>query len=61
MKLYGGIGLHSTNSVVALLDEIDKVVFRRRLRNDSGPVLGQLEPYGDAIEDVVVESTYNWY
>ena len=26
MKLYGGIDLHSNNSVVALLDEQDEVV-----------------------------------
>jgi hypothetical protein len=31
MKLYGGIDLHSNNSVIALLDEEDKVVYRRRL------------------------------
>ena len=34
MKLYGGIDLHSNNSVIALLDEEDKVVYRRRLAND---------------------------
>ncbi len=28
MKLYGGIDLHSNNSVIALLDEEDKVVAR---------------------------------
>ena len=61
MKLYGGIDLHSNNSVIALLNEEDKVVYRRRLPNDLGIVLAQLAPFGDAIEGVVVESTYNWY
>ena len=61
MKLYGGIDLHSNNSVIALLDEADQVVYRRRLPNDLEIVLAELEPYGDAIEGLVVESTYNWY
>ena len=61
MKLYGGIDLHSNNSVIALLDEEDKVVYRRRLANDLELVLSELEPFSDAIEGLVVESTYNWY
>lgn len=61
MKLYGGIDLHSNNSVIALLDEEDRVVYRRRLPNDLEVVLSELEPYGDAIAGLVVESTYNWY
>ena len=61
MKLYGGIDLHSNNSVIALLDEEDKVVYRRRLPNDLKLVLAELEPHKEAIEGLVVESTYNWY
>jgi transposase len=61
MKLYGGIDLHSNNSVIALLDEEDKVVYRRRLANELELVLGELAPYREAIEGLVVESTYNWY
>jgi len=61
MKVYGGIDLHSNNSVIALLDEEDKVVYRRRLPNDLQIVLSELAPYGKAIEGLVVESTYNWY
>ena len=61
MKLYGGIDLHSNNSVIALLDEEDKVVYRRRLANDLAIVLAELAPFEDAIEGLVVESTYNWY
>ena len=30
MKLYGGIDLHSNNSVIALLDEADRVGARSR-------------------------------
>ena len=61
MKLYGGIDLHSNNSVIALLDDNDRAVYRKRLPNDLGHVLGQLEPYRDDIQGLVVESTYNWY
>jgi len=61
MKLYGGIDLHSNNSVIALLDEADKVVYRQRVPNDLQLVLADLEPHRDSIEGLVVESTYNWY
>jgi len=61
MKLYGGIDLHSNNSVIAVLDEEDKVVYRRRLGNELELVLAELAPYREAIEGRVVESTYNWY
>jgi len=61
MKLYGGIDLHSNNSVVALSDERDQVVYRRRLPNDPEVILTALAPYSEALVGVVVESTYNWY
>lgn len=61
MKLNGGIDLHSNNSMIALRDEQDQVVYRRRLPNDLATILGELAPYQDAIEGVVVESTYHWY
>jgi transposase len=61
MKLYGGIDLHSTNSVVVLLDEEDQVVYEKRLPNDLSYLLVELGPYREKIEGVVVESTFNWY
>ncbi len=61
MKLYGGIDLHSSNSVVAVADEHDKVVYRKRLPNDLNTILSVLEPYQGSLEGLVVESTYNWY
>lgn len=61
MKLNGGIDLHSNNSMIALRDEQDQVVYRRRLPNDLATILGELAPYQGAIEGVVVESTYHWY
>jgi transposase len=61
MTLYGGIDLHSNNSVVVLQDDNDAVVYRRRLPNDLTVILGELAPFADAIAGLVVESTYNWY
>jgi transposase len=61
LEIYGGIDLHSNNGVIALLDEEDKVVYQRRLPNDPQQVLGELAPFAEAIEGLVVESTYNWY
>jgi len=61
MKLYGGIDLHSNNSVVVLLDEEDRLVYRRRLPNDLEVIVAELAPFQDALEGLVVESTYNWY
>ena len=60
MRLYGGIDLHSINSVVVLLDEEDQVVYEKRLPNDLSYLLLELGPYRERIEGLVVESTFNW-
>lgn len=61
MKLYGGIDLHSNNSVVHLVDENGALVVKKRMANDLAMVLAFLQPYIDSIVGLVVESTYNWY
>ena len=61
MKIYVGIDLHSNNSFVALIDEENKAVYKKRLSNDLMLLLEALKPYKDSIEGIVVESTYNWY
>jgi transposase len=61
MKLYGGIDLHSNNSVIAIIDKQDQVIYRQRLPNDLTLILTELKPYKRGIEGLVVESTYNWY
>jgi len=61
MKLYGGIDLHSNNSVIHLIDENGDAVLKKRITNSLPMILALLEPYADAIEGLVVESTYNWY
>jgi len=60
MALYGGIDLHENNSVIVLLNEQDKVIYRKRLSNDMPTILEQLAPYHTEIKGLVVESTYNW-
>ena len=61
MSLYGGIDLHANNSVIVLLNEQDKVIYRKRLSNDLPTILEQLVPYHTEIKGLVVESAYNWY
>lgn len=61
MKLYGGIDLHSNNSVIVLLDENDKVIYNKRHKNVLGEILAALSPYSRDIESMAVESTFNWY
>jgi transposase len=61
MKVYGGIDLHSDNSVVALTDEQDKVLYRKRLPNKLPTILEALNPHREPLQGLVVESTYNWY
>ena len=61
MSLYAAIDLHSTNSVLAVTDETDRVVRQRRLPNELPAILKELEPFRDELSGIVVESTYNWY
>jgi transposase len=56
-----GIDLHSSNSVVVVTDENDRIVVSRRCPNDLGKILGILTPHQAELAGVVVESTYNWY
>ena len=59
--MYGGIDLHSNNSVVAIIDDADRVVAQKRLPNDITKIVGFLARWQDQLAGVVVESTYNWY
>ena len=34
MELYGGIDLHSNNCVINLIDENDKVIIKKRIKNN---------------------------
>lgn len=61
MKLYGGIDLHSNNSVIYIIDEQGNVLFKKRVTNDLAMILTLLQPFLDRLVGLVVESTYNWY
>ena len=61
MKLYGGDDLHSTNNYLAISDEKDKRIFKKKLPNDPEIILKTLEPYKEDLVGIAVESTFNWY
>jgi transposase len=61
MKLYAGIGLHANNNYLAVIDENDTRVYRRKLPNKPDVILAELEPFKKNITGIVVESTFNWY
>ena len=61
MELYCGIDLHSNNSVVVILDEVDKVIYQKKLDNDLAIIIKQLSVYKDRITAIAIESTFNWY
>ena len=61
MNLYGGIDLHSTNSVIVVIDEQDQVIDQKRLPNQLDGILARLSPFQSQLSGLVVESTYNWY
>jgi transposase len=58
---YCGIDLHSTNAVVAVIDDDDRLLYRKRLNNDLQQVVAALAPYRGELKGVVVEATFNWY
>ena len=61
MKAYAGIDLHSSNNFIGISDENDKKLYAKRHGNRLKDVLRALEPFKEALQGVVVESTYNWY
>ncbi len=61
MKLYGGIDLHARNNYLGIINEENKRIIGKKLKNEPEEILGVLNPHQDEIEGIVVESTYNWY
>ena len=61
MELYAGCDLHSTNNVLTVMDQTGKIIKERRLRNDLALILKELEAYGEQLQGIAVESTFNWY
>lgn len=58
---YIGIDLHATNSVVAIVDAQEQVLYCKRHANRLQHILALLRPYRDSGCVAAVESTYNWY
>ena len=61
MKLYGGIDLHSNNSVIHIIDDQGDSQLKKKVTNDLAAIIALLEPFHDKLTGLVVESTYNWY
>ncbi len=61
MEHFAGIDLHSNNSYIAIIDNDNKRVFKKKVSNDLQNVLHIVEPYRKEIKGIVVESTFNWY
>ena len=59
--MYSGIDLHSNNSVIAVIDDSDRIVAQKRLPNEITKIVGFLARWKVELAGVVVESTYNWY
>lgn len=61
MQTYAAIDLHSNNSVLTVIDQTDRVLRQRKLRNELPLILRELEPFRETLQGVAVESTFNWY
>jgi transposase len=57
---YGAIDLHSNNSVLGIIDETGKRIFSRKLPNNLEAIKNALASFDD-LQQVVIESTFNWY
>ena len=60
-KLIAGMDLHSNNVVIGLMDMDGKRVAHQKVECRLSEVVKFLAPYKKRLEQVAVESTYNWY
>jgi transposase len=60
-KIMAGIDLHSNNLVVGIMDQDGKRVGQQKLPCELKAVVKFLAPFKKRLEQVAVESTYNWY
>ncbi len=60
-KVVAGIDLHSNNLVIGILDKDGERVAHCKLACDLKLVTKFLAPFRERLEQVAVESTYNWY
>ena len=59
--LYGGIDLHSSNCYCGIIDEQDRWVKQKRLKNRIEEVREFFEDHKGELKGIVMESTYNGY
>jgi transposase len=60
-KVMAGIDLHSNNLVIGIVDKDGKRVASQKLSCQLKEVVKFLSPFKKRLEQVAVESTYNWY
>ena len=60
-KIVAGIDLHSNNLVIGIMDQDGKKVAHRRVPCDLKEVTQFLAPFRKRLQQVAIESTYNWY
>jgi transposase len=60
-KVIAGMDLHSNNVVIGVMDMDGKRVASRKLECQLTEVVKFLAPFKSRLEQVAVESTYNWY
>ena len=61
MELYAAFDLHSNNNYLAIIDNKDTRLYKRKLPNQPDVIWAELEPFRENISGIVVESTFNWY
>lgn len=57
MKWYAAIDLHSSNNVMVVIDEQDRVVYQKRLAKELAVILTELSVYEAELKGIAVEST----
>src|SRR6266487_450698 len=60
-KVVAGMDLHSNNVVIGIMDMDGKRVASRKVPCELKEVVKFLAPFKQRLEQVAVESTYNWY
>src|SRR6266446_1662842 len=60
-KVVAGIDLHSNNVVIGVMDMDGQRVANRKVECSLSEVVKFLAPFKKRLEEVAVESTYNWY
>jgi transposase len=61
MSLYAGLDLHSRNTLIGIMNRGFERVYEKRVSNSLTLIQDTLEPFGNELQGIAVESTYNWY